>query len=164
MIPPLPFVLGALAQPFYLTQMDLTALDQMRAQFHNANPTAAVRLIRGTRCHTEPNLFGEFAAALQFPLYFGQNWDALVDCLSDIAQWVQAEQTALIIADADHLLLHDDTLSVKAFEVLHLVVVERSTPIRVLLHLNQTDPAYPYRRERFLGRLHQAKINPLELG
>jgi hypothetical protein len=164
MIPPLPFVLGALAHSFYLTEVDLAALDSLRAQFRDANPSAAVRLIRGTRCHTEPNLFGEFAAALQFPLYFGQNWDALVDCLSDVDRWVQAEQTALIIADADHILLHDDSLSVKAFEVLHQVIVERNTPIRVLLHLNKTDPAYPYRRERFLGRLRQAKINPLELG
>lgn len=42
-----------------------------------------VALLRGVRMRTVGSLFGEFAAALQFPHYFGENWDALKDCLID---------------------------------------------------------------------------------
>jgi len=35
-----------------------------------------VRIVRGKRSHASSELFGEWAAALQFPYYFGHNWDA----------------------------------------------------------------------------------------
>jgi hypothetical protein len=49
-----------------------------------------VRTVRGNKMLTEPQLFDEFAAALQFPAYFGENWPALDDCLSDLA-WLPPE-------------------------------------------------------------------------
>jgi len=44
-----------------------------------------VRKVRGRKMRTEPELFDEFAAAWQFPAYFGENWAALDDCLTDLA-------------------------------------------------------------------------------
>ena len=40
------------------------------------------REIRGWASETD--LFGALASALQFPDYFGHNWDAVVDCLREV--------------------------------------------------------------------------------
>jgi hypothetical protein len=63
----------------------------------------AARVIRGKHATTEAAFFNECAAALQFPLYFGENWDAFRDCMLDLA-WLEARGCALVIADALHLL------------------------------------------------------------
>ena len=42
------------------------------------------------------------AAALQFPQWFGANWDALEDCLTDLS-WTGAGGHVLLIEDSDGL-------------------------------------------------------------
>ena len=53
------------------------------------------------------SLFQECAAALQFPYYFGGNWDALDECITDMA-WLPAAGYLLGVTDAD-LILSDET-------------------------------------------------------
>jgi len=62
-----------------------------------------IRFIRGKRCQTAAGLFQEFAAALQFPYYFGHNWDALDECLGDL-YWLPARLYILVITNAQLLL------------------------------------------------------------
>ncbi|NGY75562.1 hypothetical protein F6Y02_01625 [Bacillus megaterium] len=45
----------------------------------------------------------EWAAALQFPDYFGENWAAFDECLNDL-DWLPADRYILFITDA-HLIL-----------------------------------------------------------
>ncbi|MEU5957275.1 barstar family protein [Streptomyces sp. NPDC047525] len=68
---------------------------------------------RGGRVHhfpasalmTEQGIYGSFAEALQFPSYFGRNWDAMVDCLDDLCGAVTGRVgIAGVIHDADPLL------------------------------------------------------------
>ena len=55
-----------------------------------------------------PNaLLNEFSAALQFPHWFGRNWDALVDSLHAL-DWEFRRSYFLIVINA-HSLLADDT-------------------------------------------------------
>ncbi|MBS3916292.1 MAG: barstar family protein [Sulfuritalea sp.] len=45
-------------------------------------------------------LFKRMAAALGFPSWFGHNWDALADCLSDLA-WLPANGYVLLLEHCD---------------------------------------------------------------
>jgi RNAse (barnase) inhibitor barstar len=64
---------------------------------------AIVRVIRGTKSRTSGDFFNECAAALQFPDYFGENWDALDECLSDL-EWLPGDAYLLVVTEADLLL------------------------------------------------------------
>jgi hypothetical protein len=64
---------------------------------------AVVRVIRGSKSRTTAAQFDEFGAALQFPDYFGENWDALLECLIDL-EWLHGDAYLIVITDS-HLLL-----------------------------------------------------------
>lgn len=60
------------------------------------DPAPAV--VDGRACRTRAPFFAEVARVLDFPDYFGHNWDALVDCLRDVGP------VEVIVAHAEHLL------------------------------------------------------------
>ena len=66
-------------------------------------PGFAVRTIQGKKCRTPSGLFGEFARVLDFPDYFGHNWDALEECLADL-EWLPAKGYILLITDTQAVL------------------------------------------------------------
>ncbi len=54
---------------------------------------------------TEQGIYDAFAEGLQFPGYFGRNWDAMVDCLDDLCGAVTGGAgVAVVIDEADRLL------------------------------------------------------------
>jgi hypothetical protein len=61
------------------------------------------RVIRGRKARTVAGLFDEFAAAFQFPYYFGENWDAFDECLNDL-EWLPADAYTVAITNAVQLL------------------------------------------------------------
>jgi Barstar (barnase inhibitor) len=62
-----------------------------------ATPAAlVVRIPRGVR--SKEKLFSILADKLRFPRYFGWNWDALEECLRDLA-WLPAHQGVVIAHD-----------------------------------------------------------------
>lgn len=64
-----------------------------------------VRELRGDRMRGVAGLFDEFAAALQFPYYFGANKDAFDDCLRDLDDFLgPAPGYVVAIRDADQVL------------------------------------------------------------
>lgn len=65
--------------------------------------TPAVRVVRGSKATTTSAFFDEISAALQFPPHFGENWDALHDCLGDL-RWLDAAGIVLVVTDAARLL------------------------------------------------------------
>jgi len=48
---------------------------------------------------TDKELFSVVAEAMKFPDYFGNNWDALDECLSDL-DWLPVDGYLLILRDA----------------------------------------------------------------
>jgi hypothetical protein len=79
------------------------ARDTLRALERSAGARVAVRFVRGRKAGTAPAFFDEAAAALQFPNYFGENWDAFHDCVDDLT-WLHADAVVLGLLDADRLL------------------------------------------------------------
>jgi RNAse (barnase) inhibitor barstar len=67
----------------------------------------ALKIIKGRHCKTPTHLFAEFARVLEFPDYFGHNWDALEECLADL-EWLPAKGYILLITDAAHVLPDDE--------------------------------------------------------
>jgi hypothetical protein len=61
------------------------------------------RSLRGPAMRTTQEMFAEFKLALRFPEYFGQNWDALEDCLRDFAWW-PAPSYILVLTNASEVL------------------------------------------------------------
>lgn len=89
-------------------------VDRLMLTLSTSNSRAAVRRIRGTKSRTTLSLFDECAAALQFPLYFGENWDAFEDCINDL-EWLPAEAYLLVVTDAESLLADIDDVDFRIF-------------------------------------------------
>lgn len=64
---------------------------------------AVVRVIRGAKSGTAAEFFDECGAAMQFPDYFGENWDALLDCLTDL-EWLPGDAYLLVVTQGDLVL------------------------------------------------------------
>ena len=94
-----------------------------------------VRVVRGSRMRTRTALFDEVSAALQFPIHFGDNWDALADCLGDLGWLGGPALVVLAIAEADRV-------GADATDVLPTFAsVLAGSGLQVLLH--QPDGAAP---------------------
>jgi RNAse (barnase) inhibitor barstar len=61
------------------------------------------RVLRGTQARTIQELMDEFASKLDFPEYFGNNWNALADCLTDLS-WLSGLAYVVVIDEARYLL------------------------------------------------------------
>ena len=81
-----------------------TLFDRAVAMITRA-PKAAVRIVRGRKSASVAAFFDESAAALQFPYYFGENWNAFDEVMNELS-WMPAEAYVLFFSSAD-LLLRD---------------------------------------------------------
>lgn len=65
----------------------------------------AIRVIRGQKMKSMLEFHNEFAAAFQFPYYYGENWDAFEECLNDLS-WIPAKGYLVCVANASSLLTY----------------------------------------------------------
>ena len=114
-----------------------------------------LKVLRGDRCRTAGELFSEFARALDFPDYFGHDWDALEECLADL-EWLPAKGYVLLLTDAEQILRDDEEDYETFLEVMNDageawgsgragVGPKRATPFHVLLAVaerEQSDRAH----------------------
>jgi RNAse (barnase) inhibitor barstar len=63
-----------------------------------------VRIVRGQKMRSTESLFDECAAALQFPHYFGENWPAFDECLSDMYWLLPSPAIVLVVLNAAEVL------------------------------------------------------------
>ena len=114
----------------YATAADLTA------PFWTALENAGiVRFdLDGEPLRTRDDLLRGIAAAMQFPEYFGMNWDAVIDCLRDLADRQPAEGYVLFLHGAEGLWRRGLTWMGELVEV-WLTAAEDSGHDGVPLHL-----------------------------
>lgn len=100
---------------------------------------ATIRLLRGHKSRTLRALFDEWAAALQFPSYFGENWAAFEDCLRDLPR-ANPTDHLLLIANSAELLADEPQHRATLFEILLAVPATWNTlypapyALKLLLH------------------------------
>jgi RNAse (barnase) inhibitor barstar len=115
-------------------------------------PTEFVlRIIQGAKCRTTDSLLTECARALDFPDYFGHNWDALEECLIDL-EWLPAKGYVLLITDAGGVLPDDEEEYETFLEILRDageawgtgqvgMGARRATPFHVLFAVSERERA-----------------------
>ena len=76
--------------------------DSERADYQAAAEALdyAVAAIDFSSCTGKDDALARFARALRFPDWFGDNWDGLQDCLSDLSWW-PAEGYLLLLQDTE---------------------------------------------------------------
>ena len=86
-------------------------------------------------CQDKAGFLGRIAAALRFPAWFGDNWDALYDCLTDLS-WRQGQGWVLILENAHDLRqAAPETLDTALATMADAAVAwdERGLPLRVFV-------------------------------
>jgi len=73
-----------------------------------------VGALRAWKARRREGLFEEAGALLQFPRYFGENWNAFADCLRDL-DWLRTRGFLLVVFDADELLADGDADELELF-------------------------------------------------
>lgn len=100
-------------------------------------PRFAVRLVRAKNMSSAKALFSEFAAALQFPCYFGNNWNAFDECIADL-EWLPAEGYVVLIVDGASVLQTDSADREVLFKIMASVAQEwasvRELPFQTFIH------------------------------
>lgn len=70
----------------------------------NQENALGIRLCRGSKMRDLKGFFDEVSAVFQFPYYFGENWNAFDDCMSDLS-WLQSYKYLMFITNAEQLFL-----------------------------------------------------------
>ena len=84
-----------------------------------------VRHVRGKKMRRYSSLYDEFAAAFQFPWYFGENSAALDECLSDL-DWLPKPVTIVLsISDPAEVLSEESGQDALAWFVRRLAYAQR---------------------------------------
>ena len=84
-----------------------------------------------SRVHTKQRLLSVLARGLGFPSYFGANWDALMDCLTDMS-WAPAEGYVILLSGLRGLAQRDYFTALDVLEHAAVFWSDSGTPFYVL--------------------------------
>jgi len=87
-----------------MSDSDLT--DRLWALTRITSPGIAVRFLRGKNMRNSEGLYNEFAAAMQFPYYFGYNGPAFDECMTDL-EWLEATGYIIAIIESQEVLANE---------------------------------------------------------
>lgn len=90
--------------PFLAASVEPTDLSNEARGWQDSG--LVVRAIRGRKARTVEGLFDEFAAAFQFPPYFGENWAAFRDCITDL-DWLPFRPGVVVLIYGAEQVLQD---------------------------------------------------------
>lgn len=92
-------------------------------------------VLDGSKIYDKKTFLEKIARAMRFPDYFGRNWDALNDCVTDMT-WTRAEGFVLVFQEPRRFLETSPKDWDVALEILKSATEswqERGTPFYVLL-------------------------------
>ena len=86
-------------------------LNEFKSDTTNQN---LIFLLNGNKMKNVNSLFNEFAIVLQFPSYFGKNWNAFDECINDL-DWFYGENYIIVINEAQNILINDKIEEIEIF-------------------------------------------------
>lgn len=99
----------------FLLNTQKNTFDEMLIRFRKEEARRNIGvLLRGGKMQNIPDLLKEIAASLQFPSYFGENWNALQECINDLS-WLPGDNYFIGINDIHELLIEETAADLKAF-------------------------------------------------
>jgi RNAse (barnase) inhibitor barstar len=90
--------------------------------------TLVVARLDGSKMSGVDEIFGQFSDTLGFPAYFGWNWNALFDCLSDLS-WRPADAYLIVVDRAEEMLSGRQEERSALFSVLSKAAREWANPL-----------------------------------
>jgi hypothetical protein len=154
----------------YFVVASLRSADAFAGALAHEQPSGGqstvVRVIQGRHCSTAQAVFQEWSAALQFPYYFGHNWDAFDECIADF-EWLPGSCYVFVVTNVDLVLPHLDRDFGIFVDVLRKAHREWKIPNRY--HMDE--PTAPFtvvfhaeaeKAVEALARLHAAGVDPVE--
>ncbi|ANF95956.1 barstar family protein [Paenibacillus bovis] len=149
---------------FYVKYPDKMEFSEPWIQNSNNSPNVKITFLDGDHCTTVEGLFKEFNEKFDFPSYFGWNWNALDECLSDL-DWLDAHGHIACIRNAEKLLgLYDSDLLI-ILDILKMNVLEwnkgRSyfSPEKPPMPFNVIFYCSKEHQEEFIKKLQKANIH-----
>ncbi|MFA6550044.1 MAG: barstar family protein [Candidatus Gracilibacteria bacterium] len=92
-------------------------------------------IIEGVKDLTKDKLMNLFSSQLSFPSYFGKNWDALKDCLSDLS-WIKNNNNNTMILIKNYDSIEKESLLNPLLEIIedaHNFWIEQNVDFNVIL-------------------------------
>jgi hypothetical protein len=91
----------------------------------------------GAAIQNKAELLAALAVALRFPEYFGHNWDALLDCLRSLPEFISARGYAVILENSA-LLLKDSPADLADFKdtaglAAEFLIEKHKLPLKVVM-------------------------------
>lgn len=85
-----------------------SSLNMQENIYYNCLPEGNVKAftLDGSQMKNIQDFLSEISQTMNFPKYFGNNYNALLDCLQDLA-WIEAQELAIIINNADDFLSNE---------------------------------------------------------
>ncbi len=97
----------SVTEPFMVwTDEPLDLVHRVFWSYDPRNLQISIRWLDAERMRSPGALWDEFCAALQFPHFFGRNWNAFIDCLRAL-DWELRRSHVLIVVNAESLLADD---------------------------------------------------------
>ena len=112
--------------------------------YERAHKNEYVVYIRGEYCKNEDLFFHDLAVAFRFPFYFGNNWDALDECICDL-EWISFDKILLVIENYRHLFEEEKECMDICLKHLNLATrywAEQDVEFEVLLNEEQRQVYY----------------------
>lgn len=89
---------------------------------------STIYVIDSNKCKNRKRIWRSISEIMNFPEYFGHNWDALIDCLTDL-EWLQEKGWVLVFTNTKSLFSkHKSKLLSVLIDVLNIVGNEWSEP------------------------------------
>jgi RNAse (barnase) inhibitor barstar len=115
--------------PPWIVTADLSS-DTIKDLIESSGQVGVVLELDGGKARTLDAFFSLCSESLEFPDYFGRNWQALRDCLADL-EWLPAEAYCLVFRNSE-LLFRDEPIERSTFLInLKLVAEEWATPVEL---------------------------------